>query len=157
MTIAAATRDERTKEEAIMTKRFAAARRSSLLAYPAAALVGGALLGALVLVAPPASAQDVGDEECGFACGIVTEPGDASDIVAPPPDLGLVGPDHVDDISAPQPTPTLPPYDPSTDPYVVDTDGDGVPDIYEGVDSDNDGVWDWYEIYVYGTDPYSAE
>lgn len=139
-----------------MTTRFAAARQSSSTAYHAALLVG-ALFTAFALLPRPAAAQDIGAQDCGVACQIVTEPDDGSIFVAPPPFPDLVGPNHNDDISAPVPTPTLPPYDPSTDPYVVDTDGDGVPDGYEGVDSDYDGVWDWYEIYVYGTDPYTAD
>ena len=134
-----------------MTTRFAAARQSSFMAYRAALLVGGSVT-AFVLLPPPAAAQD-----CGVACQIVTEPGDGSIFVAPSPFPDLVGPNHTGDISAPVPTPTLPPNDSSTDPYSIDTDGDGVPDGYEGVDSDYDGVWDWYEIYVYGTDPYTAD
>ncbi len=142
-------------KEIFMTMIFTA-RRSAIIAFLAAAVVAG-LLGAFALRAPRAAAQDIGLGECDIACQIVTEPSDGSIFVAPPPFPDLVGPDHIDDISAPQPTPTLPPYDPSTDPYIVDTDGDGVPDGYEGVDSDNDGVWDWYEIYVYGTDPLTAD
>jgi hypothetical protein len=139
-----------------MTTRFAAARRSSLMAYRAAFLAGG-LFGAFALLAPQVAAQDVGIEVCGVVCQIVTEGGDDSLIVAPPPGPELVGPNHLDDsYAAPAPPPPGPP-DPSVDPYSVDTDGDGVPDGYEGLDSDYDGVWDWYEIYVYGTDPYTAD
>lgn len=138
-----------------MTQRFIAAQRFSLVAFPAAAVIVGAVLGTGALLAPPAVAQDTESEDCGFVCGIVTEPGDDS-MLADPPYPDLVGPDNLDDVLAPQPTPTLPPQE-SADPYTTDTDGDGVPDGYEGVDSDYDGVWDWYEIYVYGTDPYTAD
>jgi hypothetical protein len=148
-----ANRYERGKE-IFMTRSFTS-RRSAIIAALTAAVVA-VLLGAFVLKGPHAAAQDDGLADCGIACQIVPDGGDGSIYVAPPPFPDLVGPDHIDDAYV-APTPTLPPYDPSTDPYVVDTDGDGVPDGYEGVDSDNDGVWDWYEIYVYGTDPLTAD
>lgn len=138
-----------------MTKNFAAGRRSASIAYFAAIVVGG-LLGAFVLGAPQSAAQDIGDDECEFVCGIVTEAGNDSILADPQPYPDLAEPDNLDDILAPEPTPTLPPQE-SADPYTTDTDGDGVPDGYEGVDSDHDGVWDWYEIYVYGTDPLTAD
>jgi hypothetical protein len=138
-----------------MTTRFAIARQSSLVVCRAAFLAGG-LFAAFAPLPPQAAAQDGGVEECGVACQIVTAPGDDS-VLGVPPGPDLVGPDHLGDVyAAPTPPPPTPP-DPSADPYSLDTDGDGVPDIYEGVDSDHDGVWDWYEIYVYGTDPYTAD
>jgi hypothetical protein len=136
-----------------MTKHFAGTRRFSIIASLTVAVVTG-LLGAFALGAPHAAAQDVGLEECGFACGIVTGSGDGSILVAPPLFPDLASPDDIDAIYA-VPPPTPPP--PTPDPYSVDTDGDGIPDGYEGIDSDNDGVWDWHEIYIYGTDPYTAD
>ena len=141
-----------------MGKSFAIVRPYMIVTY-LAAVVTGSLFGTSGPVAAPAAAQNVGGEECEFVCGIVTESGDDSVLADPPPYPDLVSPDNIDEVyAAPETTPPPPgPPDPSVDPYSVDTDGDGVPDGYEGVDSDYDGVWDWYEIYVYGTDPLTAD
>jgi hypothetical protein len=127
--------------------------------------VGGALLvvAASCFDPSPAVAQDLDLEECDFACqsGLLT---------ADPGIVDVLPPDAADPLyvaSAPPPMPVDSDGDGltdgdetaiyGTDPYNPDSNGNGIPDGYEGLDSDHDGVGDWHEIYVYGTDPLVAD
>lgn len=127
-------------------------------------MLAGILVGVASFLAHlPVVAQDLGLEECDFAC--------QSGLLAADPDIfDVVAPDALDPLYV-APAPPQTPVDSDgdgltdgdetaiygTDPYNPDSNGNGVPDGYEGLDSDHDGVGDWHEIYVYGTDPLVAD
>ena len=116
---------------------LANARRASIVA-----LLAAALLGVSLMVTPAAAAQD----ECDFVCqgAIVTDDGSIGDLLGPDPIVDVVAnPDF--NVAA-----------------VIDSDGDGLTDADEAniygtnpyeADTDFDFITDDVEINLYGTDP----